>query len=96
MSDFDAWWKKQPVPAEFDSMDAFDQKRWKDLVRSAFERQQESTEAPQVGHMTDAQIDACWDGLMPSGCGKSRYDIARAIVRAALASSTAAPDGKKP
>ena len=29
--------------------------------------------------LSDEQIDACFDGLMPSGSGKSRYDIARAI-----------------
>ncbi len=29
--------------------------------------------------LTLEQIDACFDGLMPSGSGKSRYDIARAI-----------------
>ena len=32
--------------------------------------------------LSDEQIDGCWDGLMPSGCGKSRYDIARAILEA--------------
>ena len=30
--------------------------------------------------LTLEQIDACFDGLMPSGSGKSRYDIARAIT----------------
>ena len=29
--------------------------------------------------LTLEQIDTCFDGLMPSGSGKSRYDIARAI-----------------
>ena len=29
--------------------------------------------------LTREQIDACFDGLMPSGSGKSRYDIARTI-----------------
>ena len=32
--------------------------------------------------LTREQIDACWDGLTPSGHGKSRYDIARDIERA--------------
>ena len=32
--------------------------------------------------LTNEQVDVCWGGLMPSGCGKSRYDIARAIERA--------------
>lgn len=37
---------------------------------------------PSREPLTDEQIDACWDGLTPSGYGKSRYDIARAIERA--------------
>lgn len=28
------------------------------------------------------KVDACWDGRMPSGAGKSRYDITRDIERA--------------
>lgn len=44
----------------------------------------------QADALTDAQIDACWDGLTPSGSGKSRYDIARAIIRAALSAQPAA------
>lgn len=32
--------------------------------------------------LSDEKIDACWEGLMPSGYGKSRYDIARAIIAA--------------
>ena len=44
----------------------------------------------QEDALTDAQIDACWDGPTPSGSGKSRYDIARAIIRAALAAQPAA------
>ena len=42
-------------------------------------------DAPQPAErvpLTRAQVDACWDGLMPSGHGKSRYDIARAIEQA--------------
>lgn len=39
--------------------------------------------------LTKAQVDACWDGLMPSGHGKRRYDIARAIESAALAQAPA-------
>jgi hypothetical protein len=34
---------------------------------------------PSVGGVTDAQIDAIWDGLI-DGHAKSRYDIARAIL----------------
>lgn len=35
-----------------------------------------------IEQMTDEQINACWDDPMPSGCGKSRYDIADAILAA--------------
>ena len=34
--------------------------------------------------LTKEQIDACWDGLMPSGCGKSRYDTSDLLIAAVL------------
>ena len=49
-----------------------------ELARAALASQQAVKGEP----LTDEQIDACWDGLTPSGYGKSRYDIARAIERA--------------
>jgi len=35
--------------------------------------------------LTDDEINACWNGPMPSGFAKSQYDIARAIESAILA-----------
>ena len=32
--------------------------------------------------LSDEEVDECWDGLLPGGYGKSRYDIARLIVEA--------------
>jgi len=34
--------------------------------------------------LTREQIDSCFDGPMPSGSGKSRYDVARLIEQAVL------------
>lgn len=36
-SDFDAVWRTLPVPGEYDSMDAFDQQRWRGIARAAFD-----------------------------------------------------------
>jgi len=44
-----------------------------------------SAQALPVGELTDEQVNECWDGLMPSGHGKSRYDIARLLIAAAKA-----------
>lgn len=46
---------------------------WRQLYKSL--KEQNTRQVP----MTMTQVNAAWDGLMPSGCGKSRYDITRLI-----------------
>lgn len=41
--------------------------------------------------METEKVDQCWDGLTPDGYGKSRYDIARAIIQADRAQRQAGP-----
>ena len=49
-------------------------------LRAALASRDEASQQPQGQAVSNEEIDACFDGLMPSGCGKSRYDIARAIL----------------
>ena len=39
----------------------------------------EKTEPVARKPLTEKEVDECWGGLMPSGHGKSIYDIARAL-----------------
>ena len=36
-ADFDEWWMRTPIPAEYDSWDDCDRQRWRSVCRSAFE-----------------------------------------------------------
>ena len=36
-ADFDEWWMRTPIPAEYDSWDDCDRQRWRSVCRSAYE-----------------------------------------------------------
>lgn len=36
-ADFDAWWMRTPIPAEYDSWDECARQQWRAVCRSAFE-----------------------------------------------------------